>query len=109
MKSEVKDKKSEKTPFMFLSDEGPTLKMLDFTFHIGSTPTFLYFELYLNTAYATHTYVHFYLYFLTKNSVLQPTPFSELELALVCFSTSWANESPIGIHLVHLFLLMLEV
>ena len=72
MKSEVKDKKSEKTPFMFLSDEGPTLKMLDFTFHIGSTPTFLYFN----------------LYFLTKNSVLQPTPFSELELALVCFSTS---------------------
>ena len=49
MKSEVKDKKSEKTPFMFLSDEGPTLKMLDFTFHIGSTPTFLYFNLYLNT------------------------------------------------------------
>ena len=55
MKSKIKDKKSKKTPFMFLSDEGPTLKMLDFTFHIGSTPTFLYFN----------------LYFLTKNSVIK--------------------------------------
>ena len=36
-----------------LSDEGPTLETLDFTIHIGSTPTFLYFDLYLNTAYAT--------------------------------------------------------
>ena len=32
---------------MFLSDEGPTLQTLDFTFHIGSTPTLLYFDLYL--------------------------------------------------------------
>ena len=39
---------------MFLSDEGPTLETLDFTTHIGSTPTFLYFDLYLNTAYAAH-------------------------------------------------------
>ena len=31
---------------MFLSDEGPTLETLDFAFHIGSTPTFLYFDLY---------------------------------------------------------------
>ena len=44
---------------MFLSDEGPTLKTLDFTFYIGSTPTFLYFDLYLNTAYAAH-YVYLY-------------------------------------------------
>ena len=35
---------------MFLSDEGPTLETLDFTLHIGSTPTFLYID--LNTAYA---------------------------------------------------------
>ena len=40
--------------FMFLSDEGPTFKTLDFTFYIGSTPTFLYFDLYFNTAYAAH-------------------------------------------------------
>ena len=33
-----------------LSDEGPTLETLDFTIHIGSTPTVLYFDLYLNTA-----------------------------------------------------------
>ena len=31
---------------------------LDFTFRIGSTPTFLYFYFYLNTAYAGH-YVYF--------------------------------------------------
>ena len=28
-----------------LSDEGPMLGTLDHTIHIGSTPTFLYFEL----------------------------------------------------------------
>ena len=39
---------------MFLSDEGPTLKTLDFTIRIGSTPTFLYFDLYLYSAYAAH-------------------------------------------------------
>ena len=40
--------------FMFISDKGPTLETLDFTFYIGSTPTFSYFDLYLNTAYAAH-------------------------------------------------------
>ena len=39
---------------LFLSDEGPTLETLDFAFYIGSTPTFLYFDLYFNTAYAAH-------------------------------------------------------
>ena len=39
-------------------DEEPKLETLDFTIHIGSTPTFLYFNLYLNTAYAGH-YVYF--------------------------------------------------
>ena len=34
---------------MFLSDEWPTLETLDFAFYIGSTPTFLYFDFYLNT------------------------------------------------------------
>ena len=32
--------------FLFLSDEGPMLETLDFTIRIGSTPTFLYFDLY---------------------------------------------------------------
>ena len=44
---------------LFLSDEGPMLETLDFAFYIGSTPTFLYFDLYLNTAFATH-YVYSY-------------------------------------------------
>ena len=39
---------------VFLSDEGPTLETLDFTIRIGSTPTFLYFDLYLYSAYAAH-------------------------------------------------------
>ena len=40
--------------FMFLSDKESTLETLD----IGSTSTFLYFDLFLKTAYATH-YVYF--------------------------------------------------
>ena len=43
--------------FLLRSDEGPMLETLDFTIRIGSTPTFSYFDLYLNTAYAAH-YVH---------------------------------------------------
>ena len=39
---------------MFLSDEGPTLETLDHTIRIGSTPTILYFDLYLYSAYAGH-------------------------------------------------------
>ena len=42
----------------FLSDEGATLETLEFTIRIGNTPTFLYFDLYLYTAYAAH-YVYF--------------------------------------------------
>ena len=34
-------------------------KTLDFTFYIGSTPTFLYFDLYLNTAYAQNVRLYF--------------------------------------------------
>ena len=35
------------------------LETLDHTIRIGSTPTFLYFDLYLYSAYAAH-YVYFY-------------------------------------------------
>ena len=38
----------------FLSDEGPVLETLDYTIRIGSTPIFLYFDLYLYSAYAAH-------------------------------------------------------
>ena len=40
--------------FLFLSDEGPMLETLDYTIRIGSTSTFLYFDLYLHFAYAAH-------------------------------------------------------
>ena len=43
---------------LFLSDEGPMLETLDYTIRIGSTPTFLYFDLYLYSAYAAH-FVYF--------------------------------------------------
>ena len=39
---------------LFLSDEGPMLETLDYTIRIGSTSTFLYFDLYLYSAYAAH-------------------------------------------------------
>ena len=38
------------TSFLFLSDE----ETLDYTIRIGSTPTFLYFDLHLYSAYAAH-------------------------------------------------------
>ena len=34
--------------FCFSITNGPILKTLDFSFYIGSTPTFLYFDLLLN-------------------------------------------------------------
>ena len=40
--------------FWFLSDEGPMLETLDYTIHIGSTPTVSYFDLYLYSAYVAH-------------------------------------------------------
>ena len=39
---------------LFLSDEEPMLETLDYTIRIGSTPTFLYFDLYLYSAYTAH-------------------------------------------------------
>ena len=39
---------------MFLSDEGPVFETLDYAIRIGSTPTFLYFDLYLYSAYTAH-------------------------------------------------------
>ena len=49
--------------FLFLSDEGPMLETLDYTIRIGSTQTFLYFDLYLYSAYAAH-YVYFNISFI---------------------------------------------
>ena len=49
-----------RTWYWFLSDEGPMLETFDYTIRIGSTPTFLYFDLYLYSAYAAH-YVYLIL------------------------------------------------
>ena len=51
--------RNRKIIFLFLSDEGPMLETLDHTIRIGSTPTFLYFDLYLYSANAAH-YVYIY-------------------------------------------------
>ena len=49
--------------FLFPSDKGPVLETLDYTFRIGSTPTFLYFDLYLHSAYAAHhVYFNYSIY-----------------------------------------------
>ena len=45
---------------LFLSDEWPMLETLEYTIRIGSTPTFLYFDFYLYSAYAAH-YVYLYI------------------------------------------------
>ena len=39
------DMRSNGMRFLFLSDEGPVLKTLDYTIRIASTPTILYFDL----------------------------------------------------------------
>ena len=48
---------------MFLSDEGPMLETLDFTIRIGSTPTFLYFDLYLKSEHCLHGTLRLFHYF----------------------------------------------
>ena len=55
--------------FLFLSDEGPMLETLNYTIRIGSTPTFLSFDLYLYSAYASH-FVYFILW---NNAPFQST------------------------------------
>ena len=39
--------------------------LVDYTIHIGSTPTFLYFNFYVYSAYAAH-----YVYFTKRNTYL---------------------------------------
>ena len=36
---------------LYLFSEGPTLETLDYTIRIGSTPTILYFDLYLSPSF----------------------------------------------------------
>ena len=52
--------------FLFLSDEGPMLETLGYTIRIGSTPTFLYFDLYLYSAYAAH-FIYFNTIYFSEN------------------------------------------
>ena len=48
--------------------EREMLETLDYTIRIGSTPTFLYFDLYLYSAYAAH-YVYYFNFHLLTTSV----------------------------------------
>ena len=54
--------------FMFLSDEGPTLE-------ISSTPTFLYFDVYLNTAYDVYLNTAYDVYLNTAFDVYLNTAY----------------------------------
>ena len=51
------------------------LETLDFTIRIGSTPTFLYFDLYLYSAYAEHYVYYNYLLMLNAGSYFNITRF----------------------------------
>ena len=48
------------------------LETLDYTIRIGSTPTFLYFDLFLYSAYAAHyvEFVQFIVYFVRHAAML---------------------------------------
>ena len=39
------------TYFLFLSDKGPTLETLDYIIRIGSTPTFSYFNIFMEESH----------------------------------------------------------
>ena len=53
-----------------LSDEGPMLETLDHTIRIGSTPTILYFDLYLHSAYAAHYVYSFVILLCQRQTIL---------------------------------------
>ena len=55
--------------FLFLSDEGPMLETLDYTIRIGSTPNFLYFDLYFYSAYAAR-YVYLTIPFFEITTII---------------------------------------
>ena len=58
--------------FLFLSDEGPMLETIEYTIRIGSTPIFLYFDLYLYTANTEHyVYIYIYIYTLVHFGVIE--------------------------------------
>ena len=60
------------------------LETLDFTIRIGSTPTFLYFDLYLHSAYAAH-YVYFSIHTLGVIKIKQKLYCDRGPLAASCF------------------------
>ena len=69
------------------------LETLDFTFYIGSTPTFLYFDLYLNTAYTQNVRLYFsYRQYTTFNTLPSYTTTQYTSFDLVKYvddSTTW--------------------
>ena len=61
------------------------LDMLDYTIRIGSTPTFLYFDLYLYSAYAAHyvQYISHYAHFTTKQHAPCATQISTFNPSII--------------------------
>ena len=57
---------------------------LDYTIRIGSTPTFLYFDLYLYSAYAAHYVYVMYLRSISEGSGETTEDLEDSEKALYC-------------------------
>ena len=53
--------RSNVRPWLVMDSNGLLSMQLDYTIRIGSTPTFLYFDLYLYSVYAVH-YVYFFIF-----------------------------------------------
>ena len=88
----VREKPENKFIFCCLSDEGPTLETLDFTIHIGNTPTF-YISICISTLPTQHTMFILLiklLYFKVPVAMMRSLPDrrvfkrSDLNASLVC-------------------------
>ena len=71
-------------------DTDSKVETLDFTIRIGSTPTFLHFDLYLNTAYAAH---YVYSLYYSIDLAFQAKIFFKEEFNELCHLSSFEYES----------------
>ena len=72
--------------FLFLSDEGPMLETLDYTIRIGNTPTFLYFDLYLYSAYAAWHYVYYNISVCSMQVMNLSRTVKKLDLSIIMYT-----------------------
>ena len=80
-------------------NEGPMLETLDYTIRIGSTPTFLYFDLYLYSAYAAH-YVYIIYHSKQQRDVASVEIICCKELIVTCRTWGWRFFNYLTYHLI---------